>query len=241
MSKLNYREKIQEVGKTHSYLSGFNGTLGEYRISMIEESLSFSASSSILEVGAGEGQITRFLLGKNVKLKSLEPATEFYETLKKKFSEEPVEILNLVFEDYETDERFNYIFLVGVLEHIERPEAVLTKIRKYLKPEGKLIITVPNANSVHRHLGVIKKKIKDVYELGPLDIKVGHFRHFDLESLVGLVKKSGFSIDVKSGILIKNQPNHQMEKLTREELNVLYKIGKSSPEVCAELFIIAGL
>lgn len=42
-------------------------------------------------------------------------------------------------------QRYDYIVCADVLEHLRRPEAVLQVCRELLAPEGKLLISVPNA------------------------------------------------------------------------------------------------
>lgn len=39
---------------------------------------------------------------------------------------------------------FDYITATDVLEHLKNPEGLLLKVKKYLKDEGRLIISVPN-------------------------------------------------------------------------------------------------
>lgn len=45
----------------------------------------------------------------------------------------------------EFNQKFDVITMFHCLEHIETPEPVLKKIKEYLKPNGKLIIEVPNS------------------------------------------------------------------------------------------------
>ncbi len=45
----------------------------------------------------------------------------------------------------EYNQTFDIITMFHVLEHIENPEPVLKKLKEYLKPDGKLIIEIPNA------------------------------------------------------------------------------------------------
>ncbi|MCP5444985.1 MAG: class I SAM-dependent methyltransferase [Chromatiaceae bacterium] len=42
-------------------------------------------------------------------------------------------------------ERFEWVFMIEVIEHVLDPKAVLAKIRQFLLPGGRLIITTPNA------------------------------------------------------------------------------------------------
>jgi len=42
-------------------------------------------------------------------------------------------------------EKFEWIFMIEVVEHLRDPQAELMKIRQHLTPTGKLVITTPNA------------------------------------------------------------------------------------------------
>lgn len=42
-------------------------------------------------------------------------------------------------------ETFDWIFMIEVLEHLRNPEEELVKVRQHLSPNGRLVITTPNA------------------------------------------------------------------------------------------------
>jgi len=46
-----------------------------------------------------------------------------------------------------TDGLFNTVFMLDVLEHLERPVAAVKEISRVLSPGGRLVFSTPNANS----------------------------------------------------------------------------------------------
>ena len=76
------------------------------------------------------------------------------------------------------DNFFDYIFALDVLEHVENDRAALKTLKKKLKPNGKLIITVPAFMSMWSHN----------------DEVAHHFRRYEQAELLEKVKESGLKI-----------------------------------------------
>ena len=74
-------------------------------------------------------------------------------------------------------EKYDLLFLLDVLEHIEDEIAFLDAAGWHLKPGGKIIINVP-CNS----------KLYSKY-----DEAAGHFRRYDIPQLLSVLKNAGFS------------------------------------------------
>lgn len=99
-----------------------------------------------------------------------------------------IETINIT----EWDNSFDYIILADILEHLRNPEKALHHMHRLLKPNGHLIISVPNIS----YLGVIKQLLhgRFIYEnSGILDRT--HLRFFTKFDMLELLKKSGFSAE----------------------------------------------
>jgi len=55
-------------------------------------------------------------------------------------------------ERYETAERFDVILMLNLIEHVERPEALLRRGRELLAPGGMLVVKTPNVDSLDARL-----------------------------------------------------------------------------------------
>lgn len=148
--------------------------------------------------------------------------------------------IHSLFEELELTEKFDTILLMHILEHVEDPVALLRRASSWLAAEGHLIITVPNAFSLHRMLGVEMKLLKDVHELNAADHQVGHRRLYDSFSLEKDVLAAHLRIIEKKGVFLKLFNNAQLETLTSDQIEGLYKLGFQFPENAAELLFICG-
>ena len=51
-------------------------------------------------------------------------------------------------EDFQTDKKFDLVLLLNLIEHVENPFAVLSKIRELLSPTGCILIKTPNYDAL---------------------------------------------------------------------------------------------
>lgn len=89
-------------------------------------------------------------------------------------------------------ERYDAIVCADVLEHLRRPELVLAACRSMLTPEGRLLISVPNAS----YSGLIAELLKGEFKYrkeGLLDET--HLRFFTRRSLVRFMAEQRWTID----------------------------------------------
>lgn len=78
---------------------------------------------------------------------------------------------------YSPSSKYDVVYCLEVLEHLDDDTAALKKMRRMLKENGELILSVP--------IGRIGKAEK---------IVCAHHRHYTERSIIGLVEKSGFRI-----------------------------------------------
>lgn len=55
-------------------------------------------------------------------------------------------------EEFDTAARFDVIFLLNLIEHVDDPVAVLAKVRGLLKPGGRVLVKTPNHDSLDARL-----------------------------------------------------------------------------------------
>lgn len=234
--------RLSQIARRHSYVEGFNGRLAKYRIRKIQEHLTVNDHETALEIGAGEGQVTRYLVKVFDNLISLEPAGKYFKILyDKNVDTDNMDCYQETFEDFETNWLFDAIFMIGVLEHVCDPVEFLHKAGDLLTEGGRLFITVPNAESLHRRLYLKCDKMKTITEMNDLDRKVGHRRYYTREALYKDLVAAGFLNAQTEGIFLKFFNNSGMEHacLSDDFCDALYDIGNELPEYCAEIFAIA--
>lgn len=141
--------------------------------------------------------------------------------------------------DYEDNAYSDILFFRG-LEHLENPTPTLEKMHAAVKPGGRCHIVVPNANSLHRKIGVQMGMLDEVHQLNERDKQVGHYKVYDLYLLIETLKKHNFRIVDWRGVMLKVLPNGMMMDLTRDNKDLIkgfFEVGKELPDKCAELYI----
>ncbi|MEI8133505.1 MAG: methyltransferase domain-containing protein [bacterium] len=87
---------------------------------------------------------------------------------------------------------FDVILFGDVLEHTQHPERILDEARKLLKPEGLVIVSIPNVAHWRIRFGLLFGRF--VYtDSGILDKT--HLRFFTHKSAVDLLKNSGYVLN----------------------------------------------
>jgi 2-polyprenyl-3-methyl-5-hydroxy-6-metoxy-1,4-benzoquinol methylase len=235
---LDEKSGLNEIAKTFKQDEGFNKVLSErYSLKKI---LELCKGGSILELGCGEGLITHRLVDHFEKIVAVDGSDVCIEKAKRKIDKTKMEKVTFIvslFEEFETDEKFDNIVLSHVLEHVVDPVYILKKAKNWIKKGGSIIIIVPNASSLHRRIGMNMGLIKSLDELGEHDRIAGHRRYYNIKKLKEDVFKAGLKIDDVSGILLKPLPNNQMMNLSLEVTDAFFEIGKELPEYCAEICI----
>ena len=146
-----------------------------------------------------------------------------------------------MFEDFQTEIRFDTIIMSHVLEHVEDPVQLLAKVKNWLAPGGVVIIVVPNAESIHRIVAVKMGILDNIHELNDRDKALGHYRVYDMEILENHVMIAGLKVLQKGGSFLKPLTNEQIEKSwTTEMIRGFYETGKHFPDHCAAIFIVAS-
>jgi len=150
--------KLYEISKTYEYWAKYvypqsaeqrYTQLSQPRAAYIMSALEHNAiaSKSILEIGAGTGDVIRELahLIPGVRAYAVEPNPDMwvnYEHSKVNLLKVPLEEIN------ETQNKFSVIYAFEVLEHLLNPELLFQKSSSLLTTGGLLILSTPNSASI---------------------------------------------------------------------------------------------
>ena len=159
-----------------------------------------SKGENLLEIGPGSGSMLFLLSKKKINIKAVEPDPVASNWLKK-FPY--IKVINKFFEEWiiernnlEDKEKFDWIIITHVLEHIKVPGNFLKELKILLKKTGKIIIEVPNANNPY----------SDGKNWGHL-FDPGHFYYYTKNNLRELIINSGLNIDFISDSTMKPYKN----------------------------------
>lgn len=191
---------------------------------------------SCLELGPAEGEMTQFLLDDFKKLTVVEGSSKLLE----KIPDAPKLVkVNSLFEDYRPSELFDTIILEHVLEHVDDPVSLLSIVKKWLSPNGRLFLGVPNANSIHRLAAVKMGLLSEPSQLNSRDISLGHRRVYTQASFIQDIEESGLCVIEKGGVYFKPLSNRQIEDNWNEEMiQGFFELGRDFPDFAAEIYAI---
>jgi len=137
----------------------------------------------VLEVGAGIGNMTRVLYGRDL-IVATDLELPYLHILRNRFFRNPtIEVARL---DLNSDDclalkhhQFDTVVCLNVLEHIEDHEGALQRLHEVLVPGGRLALFVPADQNL----------------FGTMDTQVGHFRRYSREELQQLMEAAGFETE----------------------------------------------
>lgn len=152
---------------------------------------------SLVEVGCGNNSITTHL--RNYKRAVIiEPVKEL---LERNLLGRESDVRLSGFHGYlsqfgqRSNEKFDACVLSSLLHEVENQLGMLTDCWNILNNDGRLVVNVPNAMSLHRILGLNKGLIKSVFEISETQKRMQqHSPPFSTESLARLLRHSGFAI-----------------------------------------------
>ena len=227
--------RLQDLAGTADYGRGPNALMAKSLINLHRQ---WITREPILELGPAEGFGTAALVDMGKQIWCVEGSTELAASLQVRFPE--VSVVNSLFEDFSPELSFGTIVMGHVLEHVDDPLALLLKAQDWLSPDGVILIGVPNAQSLHRQLGVRMGVISHVQELDAGDLRVGHKRVFDWPDLRKLVKKAGLVTLYEGGYWMKLLPNYWLADIAEDDLRHHMALGVDYPEIAAELVAVVG-
>lgn len=138
---------------------------------------------TVLELGAGIGNIAGRLMGKRTHYIAAEKDPLYLHALRNRFLRTPnvsVRALDpsLESEFHDLHGSVESVLCLNVLEYVSDPAATLRSLRKTLKPGGTLVVLVPQSRALY----------------GSIDRTLGHRRRFDAGELCELLDEAGFEV-----------------------------------------------
>ncbi|HQQ93224.1 MAG TPA: class I SAM-dependent methyltransferase [Bacteroidia bacterium] len=228
------QKKVEDSAKFYNRsMLNFDLMLAEYGYKTIKP---YFRGDTGMEIGPSTGYVTRFLKDDFRQLDLVEGSGDLLAQIPQYPN---VRKFHSMVEQFEPDTRYQTIVMSHILEHIEHPVEALKRIKEWLAPDGLLIISVPNANSIHRMAAVEMGLLGSVHELNARDLDLGHYRVYDPTSLKNDIRMAGLETTHNGGYFFKPLSNGQIEtNWTLEMIEGFYKLGKLFPEHCAEIYCV---
>lgn len=193
----------------------------------------------VLELGVGEGIITQALVADGRTVTVVEGARVLYEEIRERFRGR-LDAVHALFEEFAPCGTFDAVVASHVLEHVDDPVALLKRMRAWLSRDGRLIVVVPNKESLHRRLAVIMGLQPALDTLSPRDHLVGHRRVYSHATLARDLNDAGFQVTEATGFFLKPLANSMMLGYAPELLAAMNEIAAELPkELLANIGVVA--
>jgi len=176
----------------------------------------------IFDVGCSSG-----FIGKQIKKKF--PKTIVYgadnnlEDLKKasKALDKTFQIDLNYFDPKEIKQKFDYIIIADVVEHLTNPNKLLSSLPILLKPNGKVLLSIPNFS----HYTVINRLLTHKWKydnFGLLDKTHVHF--YTYKTICELIKANKFTINQTDMNLSLPTYSTQIQEMSQNKLPLIYSL-----------------
>jgi len=197
--KIDYRKAYPSHGDTKNIHS----------VNAIQYLKNNNVTGSLIDIGCSDGSLPR---------KYRELTGEYVEGVEKTHNEYDFKVSS----DIElVTEKFDIATILNTLEHIHSPRSFIKKVRKILKPNGKILITVPNLynNFLNIHLDGFFSN--------------AHIYNFSIKTIVELVTISGF--EVIAADLVNESIGSKIYLLAKHSENINNSISKFGEEAVKHL------
>ena len=163
-------------------LNNLTGT--PHYLRWLAELLRPHVGDTVLEVGAGIGNISGRLMGRRLRYVAAEKDPLHLHALRNRFLRTPNVAVQHVDPEVAEDlapfaGSFDTVLCLNVIEYIDDPAGVLDSLRATLKPGGVMLVLVPNGPGL----------------FGSLDRRLGHRRRYSVRQIRELLESHGFTID----------------------------------------------
>jgi len=210
----------------------------EYHLSPLRHNLlkwfPFAPGSTTLEIGAGCGALTGLLCLKSKKVVALEYSRQRALITATRHSNcSNLDVIVGGLQDFETDDRFDYITVIGVLEYAAKfyggktpHKSFLTKLKGMLKPGGALILAIENKIGLKYICGAQEDHTGRVFD-SIYDYPYGHGVHtFSKKELSDILYAAGFgSLDWYYPLPDYKMPQQVIsEKVTPTDLDSIWRL-----------------
>ena len=196
-----------------------------------------------LEMGCFNGAFSVHLAAAFDDLTIVDAVDVFLDNVRRRLGDR-ARTVQALFEDYDTPDRFDSIFIVHVLEHLIDPVAVLRKAKSLLAADGRIFLIVPNGAAASRRIAVKMGLLPTLDGLSEADVKHGHRRVYFFDTLVDHARQAHLRIAETGGIFFKPLANFQFDELmggpliSEEFMEGCYQLGKEQPELSASIFAV---
>jgi 2-polyprenyl-3-methyl-5-hydroxy-6-metoxy-1,4-benzoquinol methylase len=234
----DYNAEYQDGARKYAYR--FDTLLRRYMMRTLDP---FLPAGKALEMGCYTGDMTELIAERYADVTVIEASDELVAAAGARL-EGRARFVHGTFETVEIDDRYDAIFLIHTLEHLDDPVAVLRRVNTWLTGRGRLFVVVPNANAASRQIAVRMGLVPFTDAVTDDERVHGHRKTYRLETLTRDVLDAGLRIVHSGGVFFKPLANYQFDQLldggviSEAYLEGCYQLGMQYPDLCASIFLV---
>ncbi|MHA7651332.1 class I SAM-dependent methyltransferase [Mycobacterium sp. ML4] len=238
----DYDREFQD-NRERRYSYDFDGIVRAHLLRRLQPR--FKIDGATLELGAYKGDMTQQLLEYFGQLDVIEASPILADEVRARFGGR-AQVTTGLFEDVMPTERYQNIFLVHTLEHLDDPVTVLARIGTWLEHDGLLFVAVPNANALSRQIAVHMGLIEHNSAVTPGEFEHGHRRTYSLDTLLAEVRSAGLSVVDFGGVIVKPLANFQFDRaleegiVSREYVEGCDSLALVYPDLSSTVFVVCS-
>ncbi|MFM0740387.1 class I SAM-dependent methyltransferase [Paraburkholderia xenovorans] len=238
MSRDYNAEAKDHADRQYNY--GFDYLMHDY---MLKTFAPFFVAGKTLELGCFEGNFTKKLLQRFATVEVVEASSDCIAIAANNVGD-AVRFHHSTFETFEPGERYDNIFLIHTLEHLDHSVQVLGRIRQWLSGRGRLFVATPNARAASRQIAVGMGLIKHAAAVTEAEAAHGHRATYSLDTLTADLRAAHLRPVTHGGVVFKGLANFQMDAalaagiITKEYLDGCFELGRVYPDLCSSIYVI---
>lgn len=211
---------------------------------MVRSFVPFFRTGSALELGSFRGDFTKRLMPHFDDITCVEASGEAIAAARAALGDR-ITFVGDTFERASLGRSYDNIVLTHVLEHLDDPVGVMTRVNcEWLSDSGRFFLVCPNANAASRQIAVHMGLITHNAAVTPAETQHGHRITYSLDTLERDARAAGLRVVHRSGIFFKALANFQWDRLlptdiiSPEYLEGCYQLGHKYPDLCSSIFLV---
>lgn len=243
MNDLRDRNLEFQDNDERRYAYDFDSVVRDYLLRKFEPAM--NRRGSALELGAFMGDMTSQLLSYFDHVDVIEGSSILADIVRDRFPGK-VTVTAGLFEEVVISRKYENIFLVHTLEHLDDPVQALRRISSWISEAGRLFVAVPNANALSRQIAVHMGLISHNSAVTPGEFDHGHRRTYSLDTLLADVKAAGLQVVGFGGVIVKPLANYQFDLsleqgiVSREFIEACDSLASIMPDLSSSVFAICS-
>ena len=238
MTARDYNQEFQDGVSKYQY--DFDTVIRRFTMRTLDP---FMRPGKALELGCYKGDATAMIAERYSDLTVIEASDALIAVARQRLGSR-ASFLHSTFEEADLRDRYDAIFLIHTLEHLDDPVGTLRRVQGWLSDGGRLFLVVPNANAPSRQIAVQMGLISHNHAVTDAERTHGHRQTYSLDTLERASRAAGLRVIHRGGVFFKPLANFQFDRLMGTDiisddfLEGCYQLGMRYPDLCASIFLV---